>query len=492
VLAVAAAGVGVVLPPADAAADPAPVSPPPGTVTYEPPVRAAVLDPFRAPPTPYGPGNRGVEYDTWPGQPVVAAAQGTVVFAGAVAGALHVTIAHADGVRTSYSFLATVAVVKGQSVEQGTVVGTAGDTFHFGARIGDVYVDPAALFGEGPTEVILVPHDRPMPPARGGSPDADAMRLLPGPVADVLAWLSEWRARRRWCTPSSDPVPAPAGGRRIAVLVGGLGSSSGQAAITALDTEALGYAPGDVLRFSYRGGRVRGSGRALGGIPSHDYEAADTLGDLRAAGRRLADAIRDVSEAAPGATIDVIGHSQGGIVSRLAVDELADEGAVRAGLGVVVTIGSSHQGADLASLVRLARSVPGGGAALEVVQDAIGTPIEPDATAVAQLSEGSHLMDELAARPVPDGVDLWSIGARGDVVVASPRTRVPGATNVTVTVDGVFGDHERLPGSPAVTREIGLALSGRRPTCEGRLEALADALSGATLSWVESGLGAVP
>jgi murein DD-endopeptidase MepM/ murein hydrolase activator NlpD len=75
---------------------------------------------------------------------------------------LHVTIAHADGVRTSYSFLASIDVARGQTVEQGGVVGRAGDRFHFGARIGTVYVDPAVLFGAGPTVVALVPHDRPL------------------------------------------------------------------------------------------------------------------------------------------------------------------------------------------------------------------------------------------------------------------------------------------------------------------------------------------
>jgi murein DD-endopeptidase MepM/ murein hydrolase activator NlpD len=135
---------------------------PEAMVTYEPPVSAPVLDPFRAPTSPYGPGNRGIEYDTWPSQPVVAAADGTVTFAGSVGGSLHVTIAHADGVRTSYSFLASIDVARGQSIAQGGLVGRAGDVFHFGARIGTVYVDPAALFGAGPVVVALIPHDRPL------------------------------------------------------------------------------------------------------------------------------------------------------------------------------------------------------------------------------------------------------------------------------------------------------------------------------------------
>src|SRR2546426_469687 len=45
-----------------------------GTVLYRPPVEAPVTDPFRPPLTPYGPGNRGIEYATVPGASVHAAA----------------------------------------------------------------------------------------------------------------------------------------------------------------------------------------------------------------------------------------------------------------------------------------------------------------------------------------------------------------------------------------------------------------------------------
>ena len=106
-------------------------------VVYTPPVDAPITDPFRPPPQPWLPGNRGIEYATTPGTPVRAAARGRVTFAGAVAGDLHVTVAHPDGIRTSYSFLATVAVVVGQQVDGRQVVGTAGSRLHVGARQSD-------------------------------------------------------------------------------------------------------------------------------------------------------------------------------------------------------------------------------------------------------------------------------------------------------------------------------------------------------------------
>jgi murein DD-endopeptidase MepM/ murein hydrolase activator NlpD len=125
---------------------------------YQPPVDAPVADPFRAPPSPYAAGNRGIEYATAPGTLVRAAAAGEVVFAGPVGGTLHVVVRHPDGVRTSYAFLQSVLVRRGDRVEPGTPVGLAGAHVHLGARVGDAYIDPATLFGSGiRPRVHLVP-----------------------------------------------------------------------------------------------------------------------------------------------------------------------------------------------------------------------------------------------------------------------------------------------------------------------------------------------
>src|SRR3569623_59662 len=120
-------------------------------VTYVAPVSGPVVDPFRPPSTQYGAGNRGLKYKTSPGDGVRASAPGRVTFAGQVGGELHVVIQHSDGVRTSYSFLQSIGVRAGQTLRQGDAVGTTKDSFHFGARIGDAYVDPAILIASGPS-----------------------------------------------------------------------------------------------------------------------------------------------------------------------------------------------------------------------------------------------------------------------------------------------------------------------------------------------------
>lgn len=124
---------------------------------YRPPVVARVVDGFRPPPHPFGAGNRGIEYETEPGAPVGAIAAGRVVFSGPVAGSRHVTVLHDDGVRSSYSYLATLAVEAGEPVRPGQAIGTAGGRLHLGVRAGDAYLDPARLFDRG--RVHLVPTD---------------------------------------------------------------------------------------------------------------------------------------------------------------------------------------------------------------------------------------------------------------------------------------------------------------------------------------------
>ena len=116
------------------------------TRPFVPPVDAPITDPYRPPATPYGPGNRGIEYATDPGTAVRASGDGVVAFAGVIAYERYVSIDHAGGIRTTYSYLLTIGVVAGQRVAQGDVVGATGPRLHFGARRFGAYIDPASLF----------------------------------------------------------------------------------------------------------------------------------------------------------------------------------------------------------------------------------------------------------------------------------------------------------------------------------------------------------
>ena len=158
---------------------PDPGSPPPAageTVVYAWPVRGPVLRAFEPPGTAYGPGHRGIDIGAPIGTPVRAAAEGVVAFAGSVAGARYLSIDHADGIRTTYSWLSALLVERGDRVRRGAVVArtgwghpaTAAPHLHLGARVGDVYLDPLALLGD-PSAAGIV-HLAPLDAVESGPP----------------------------------------------------------------------------------------------------------------------------------------------------------------------------------------------------------------------------------------------------------------------------------------------------------------------------------
>ncbi|MCX7619257.1 MAG: peptidoglycan DD-metalloendopeptidase family protein [Acidimicrobiales bacterium] len=490
--------------------------------TYQPPVDGVVVDPFRPPSHAYGPGNRGLSYATAPGSVVRAAAAGLVVFAGQVGGTLHVTVLHGDGLRTSYSFLASVLVSEGQEVASGQPIGIAGPTVHFGVRDATGrYLDPADLLAGAVPHVVLVPGgDDGAPDGRFSgehgeeraaageraqfaslsteltrrqfSSDELAMmrrlsaaldRLpLPGaptvPSSRLMAGMLEWSFSKDNCRQSgADRIATDAPTRRIVVLVGGLGSSNADAAVRDVDTAALGYAPDDVLLFSYRDGSR----------PDLPYDAADTQQDLLVSADRLAELLSRTAAANPGVPIDVIAHSQGGVVARFALARAQRRGLVSAELGTVVTLGTPHRGAPLAGAAQALEGQPTVREALRSFLAAAGADIDPAAVSVSQLAPGSPLLGRLDARLAGSGVRIVSIAARGDLVVPSPRSKVGGEPARVIPLAGPSA-HSRLPGDPRTTEEIRAAIAGLPARCRSFGEALVDEVTGVTIDAVETAL----
>ena len=129
---------------------------PPVTVKRTTPVRGPIVDPWRPPSTPYGPGNRGIDIGTVPGAAVVSPADGLITFAGMVGDSRFVVVESPDGIRITIGFLASVSVRSGQTVRRGQPIGRAGTSVHIGARVGDDYLDPTPLFSGGPPHVRLI------------------------------------------------------------------------------------------------------------------------------------------------------------------------------------------------------------------------------------------------------------------------------------------------------------------------------------------------
>ncbi|MEP6625199.1 MAG: M23 family metallopeptidase, partial [Acidimicrobiia bacterium] len=327
------------------------------------PVAGAVVRPFVAPRAKYGPGHRGADLAAAPGTAVAAAHGGVVAFAGSVAGSLHVVVDHGGGLVTSYSFLAGVGVRRGERVVRGQTLGVAGGTgsehavgvVHFGLRVDGEYLDPMTLFAPiDLTAVIrLVPVHSPdqvglSTPATEARSLAESLRLpraIPGlepagapswwdgavdtatglarpfvsiasavlagtPLGPLLTDLrtmgsrfAEYLHSRNDCTTRTAPGAGGGGSGHLMMAVGGINSSTDRRTghTFGLDTAALGYHRGEVAWFSY----APGGGR---------YRPSDTWGDLLVKAYALRDQLRVLERRHPGREVDLVAHSQGGVV----------------------------------------------------------------------------------------------------------------------------------------------------------------------------------
>jgi len=490
-----------------------------GTVSYKPPVDGPVVDEFRLPPEEWLAGNRGIDYSPGAGTPVRASADGEVVFAGQVGGDLHVVVLHADGVRTSYSFLQSIGVARGDRVRQGQVVGTSGESVHFGARVGDEYIDPRTLFDSGPPKVFLVPDEvkkagtfaaergglmrwiaKKLPKAWPGAPGLPgwltgavgtsweefkglahwAAQFGPATHAARLGLTAlDWWRQRNDCTRSEVGAP-PLPERRIAVLVAGLGSDSESDSIDALrPVETLGYA--DSVRFSYKGGTTA----------ENAYGPEDTTVDLRTQAERLNEVLREVARKHPGVPVDIIAHSQGGIIARQALAfEYDRNDATLPKVANLVTLASPHQGTDAATALQMTRNTFTGSFVQWGLHETGVLAFNPGGPSIDQLSETSEFIRKLNDKPLPAGITFTSIGSRGDLMVPAIHTAAPEARHVIVNPAGLLDDHRALPGSAPGRREVALAVAGRPPTCQGFGDMLADTLASSAIAMTEDALGA--
>lgn len=121
------------------------------------PVQGPVISPFG--PTPDGQRNDGINIAATLGAPIRAAASGTVTYAGDELkgyGNL-ILIAHPGGYITAYAHAQSIAVARGDHVEKGQEIGTAGETggvdrpqLHFEIREGLKPLNPVRLLAALP------------------------------------------------------------------------------------------------------------------------------------------------------------------------------------------------------------------------------------------------------------------------------------------------------------------------------------------------------
>ena len=548
---------------------------------WSPPVAGRVLRPFAEPIATYAAGHRGVDFAAPPGTPARAANDGTVAFAGDVAGSLHVVIAHAGGIRTSYSFLSRVDMRVGQVVRRGQVVGAAGGVgdghgvgvLHFGVRIGERYVDPMVLFRPRDlTQLVrLVPADQrdarsTLDPAGEaaalfawmGEPNADdgSCGALIGDVASDLGFGDEASsvcaavgdaveagldllgslgpeaqrlveaiapvvravvgrmvalgeslaeaatavaaeaaeqvervvralvalaiAQYEWLTscPQPDPVAHPVGSGNFVMAVAGQGSARKRRAdgtlgrSLSIDWRVLGYRHGDVTSFSYS-------------AHSATYGKAATYGDLHEKARLLGEQLKAAASAQPGRHVDLIGHSQGGVVIDLFLREVYP-GHEREypPIDNVVTFASPHEGTPTAKLAATVAGSPADAIVTPVVAAKAHIPLGSDA--FEQLSPESETIHNVWSGPEPPRpIRKLSVMGSADPWVPSSSGDIPGGTKVVVPVGVPYlpDDHTEILHDSDAVSAAQAHLSGGSPadSC-GPLVDVPGAVYGAAVS----------
>jgi hypothetical protein len=435
------------------------VSPAGATEWLIPPVDGPIAARFDAPDSRWGPGHRGIDYVVPAGTAVRAAGSGTVTFAGPVAATVAVTIDHGGGMETTYTDLADVLVVAGQAIAQGHVIGTSAEAHaggtegvHLGVILNGRYVDPELYVG--PLDISAAIHLAPhvwMPPdilptafrtpflsANAIEPCADAVSIAPLPV------------------PPSD---------NVAVLVAGIGSKTRGGTSAALyegGPELLGYPRAKTYRFSYRSSAAP---------DLHvDYDRSDTFGDLRAKGNRLRTLLREVARRHPGQAVDLIAHSQGGIVARSYLQLAAESWDARLPhVEHLVTFATPHNGAPLAGAIAPLERSPSGRAALTIASrwaQGRGPIPDPYAPAVAQMAPGSGLLRALDREAVLYGTRVLSLGIANDVVVPADHARWDGHPATVIGPRGLNG-HDAIVTSPEARGIAHAFLRDARTTCRG-------------------------
>lgn len=158
--------------------DPGPGESAAGGGAYEMPLDGEVVAQFDDPDVPWGRGHRGVDIVGEAGAEVLAAADGVVAFVGVVVDRPVISIDHPDGIRTTYEPVAALVEV-GDAVGQGEVIGTLvsegshcrpAACLHWGAKIGDDYLDPLSLLREVVIRLYPTGQRSPPPVTPAGAP----------------------------------------------------------------------------------------------------------------------------------------------------------------------------------------------------------------------------------------------------------------------------------------------------------------------------------
>lgn len=418
-----------------------------------PPVDGPIVGRFEPPVRKWGSGHRGIDYAVPAGTAVRAAGAGPVTFAGSVAGTLAVTIDHGP-FQTTYTSLASIDVSEGEFVDAGHWIGTSGTAhgvagLHLGVKEGDAYLDPALFLG--PADASAAIHLVPVVD--------DGMEGVPDPLHPFPLSAGDHRDD---CVGRDEA--AAAGGApndNVVVVINGLGSYSEHTDLYRHAVDLLRYPEERAYVFSYDG---------IEGPRLHDpYEPDATFGDLGAAASKLETMLRAVAQDHPGADVDLVAHSQGGLVARIFLERLAASWTPELPrVEHLVTLATPHTGAPAADVAQRMRGTALGAGLMAVLSHLSRKTHLPDPNAevIAQLSPSSDLVGLLAEEDVAFGTRVLSLAVPDDLAVPAHRARLAHEANLTLPPAGGFA-HSRIVESERAAAVAHDFLRDAAPSCAG-------------------------
>jgi triacylglycerol esterase/lipase EstA (alpha/beta hydrolase family) len=191
-----------------------------------------------------------------------------------------------------------------------------------------------------------------------------------------------------------------------------------------------------------------------GSSPTSDLQGT---GDIAASAQQLATFVNQVLAATGALKVDLVGHSQGGMMPRYYINFLG--GAAK--VATFVALAPSNYGTTLDGLTRL-------GQQLGLILPINGV-LSTVCTACVEQEEGSAFLKTLNATPTVAGVNYTVIESRDDEVV-TPYTNAflpaaPNVTNITVNKQCVLdsSDHLEIVADPVAMADMLNALDPAHP-----------------------------
>ena len=191
-----------------------------------------------------------------------------------------------------------------------------------------------------------------------------------------------------------------------------------------------------------------------GSSPTADFQGT---GDIAASAQQLATFVSQVLAATGAAKVDLVGHSQGGMMPRYYINFLG--GAAK--VATFVALAPSNYGTTLDGLTQL-------GLQLGIIMP-INSALSTVCTACVQQEEGSAFLKTLNATPTVPGVNYTVIESWDDEVV-TPYTNAflpaaPNVTNITVNKQCILdsSDHLEIAADPVAMADMLNALDPAQP-----------------------------